>query len=120
MSITTSIDIDNKEPYLKIIKGTDAHGSRVEYLQFSTIKEILEINNMINEGGMVLKERDATQESMRLRPVGERDKDKNIEKLIYNTLSKYIIQMLNAATGQIYFPEIIPLENHRSVYFRFD
>lgn len=120
MSITTSIDIDDKEPYLKFIKGTDAQGSRVEYLQFSIIKEILEINNMINEGGMVLKERDATQESMRLRPVGERDKDKNIEKLIYNTLSKYIIQMLNAATGQIYFPEIIPLESHRSIYFRFD
>ncbi len=120
MAITTSIDIDDKEPYLKFIKGSDPHGCRVEFLQYSTMKEILEVNNMINEGGLVLKERDANQESIRLRPKSEQDKDKNIEKLIYNTLSKYIIQMLNAGTGKIYFSDIVPLENHRSVYFRID
>jgi hypothetical protein len=120
LAITTSIDIEDTEPYLKFIKGTDAHGSRAEYLQFCDIKNILMVNNMINDGGLVLKERDASQESLRQRPIDEQDKDKNIERLIYNTISKYIIQMLNAGTGQIYFPEIVPLENHKTVYFRVD
>lgn len=120
MAITTSIDIEDAEPYLRFIKGTDLHGSRVEFLQFSTIKDILIVNNMINDGGLVLQERDATQESLRQRPRNEQDKDKNIERLIYNTVSKYIIQMLNAGTGTIYFPEIVPLENHKAVYFRVD
>jgi hypothetical protein len=47
-----------------------------------------------------------------LLPRNEQNNDKNIERLIYNTVSKYIIQMLNAGTGKIYFPEIIPIENH--------
>jgi len=120
MQITTSIDIDDTECYLKFTKGDNIHGSRVEFLQFSTIRDILLINNMISDNGLVIKERDATQESLRQRPRDEQDKDKNIERLIYNTVSKYIIQMLNAGTGRIYFPEIVPLENHQAVYFRID
>ncbi|MBB5624103.1 hypothetical protein HDE69_005200 [Pedobacter cryoconitis] len=116
--VTTSISIENPEPYLNFIAGKDAQGSLRIFLSFSDLKEILVVNNMINDGGLVLKERDASQESLRLRPNDEQDKDKNIERLIYNTLSRYVIQMLNAASGQILFPEIVPLPNHKSTFFK--
>lgn len=120
MSVTTSFDIEHVEPILKFTKGKDRNGSRVEFLTFENFKEILVVNNMLGDEGRILKERDATREELLQRNNKDRDQDKNIEVLTYDTLSKYIIQMLNAGTGRIYFPEIIPLENHKAMYFRID
>lgn len=118
LDVTTSIDIEHIEPMLKFIKGSDRNGSRVEFLSFENLKEILVINKMLGDEGKVIKERDTTREELQKRNHQDRDQDKNIEIMIYDTLSKYIIQMLNAGMSRIYFPEIIPLENHETVYFR--
>lgn len=118
MNVTTSIDIEDNEAMLKFTLGKDKEGSRVEFLAFNQLYEILVVNNMLGEDGLVIKERDTPQEEMLQRERSRQDKSKNIDDLIYHTLAKYILQMMNAGVGRVLFPEIIPLPNHKSVYFR--
>jgi hypothetical protein len=118
MQATTSIDIEDNTPLLKFTKGKDKDGSRVEFLTFNQLYEILAVNHMFGKDGVVTKERDTSHEDALKRPYNKRDKSKNIDDMIYGTLAKYIIQMLGAGTGQIFYPELLPLPGHKDVYFR--
>ena len=118
MQATTSIDIEDNAPMLKFTKGKDKDGSRVEFLTFNQFYEILTVNHMFGENGLVTKERDTPHEDVLKRAYNQRDKSKNMDDLIYGTLAKYIIQMLSAGTGQIFYPDLLPLPGHKDVYFR--
>ena len=117
-AVTTSFALDEDEAFLIFIKGTDRQGSLRVILSAKNISDILDLNGMFGPNGKVTYERDLPQEELLKRKPSERDKDLNIEKLIYDLLSKYILQMLEASLGRNFFPEVIPLEGHRSVYFR--
>ncbi|MEJ2881511.1 hypothetical protein [Pedobacter sp. GR22-6] len=64
LPITTSFDIDDVEPILKFTKGKDRNGGKVEFLTFAEFKEILVVNNMLGEEGLIHEERDATREEL--------------------------------------------------------
>lgn len=117
-AITTSMTLDDDETCLVFIKGTDAQGSLRVFLTPQNISDILDKNGMFGPDGKVTYERDLPHEELLKRVPSERDKDTNIEKLIYNLLSRYIIQLLSASLGKNFFPEIIPLDGHRAAYFR--
>lgn len=48
----------------------------------------------------------------------ESDKNNRIHNLIYTTLGKYVVQMLNATMGKDYFLEINALLQQKETYFR--
>lgn len=118
LSVTTSVTLDGDETYLVFIKGTDRQGSLRVILTPQNLSDILDLNGIFGPDGKVTYERDLPHEELLKRKPSERDKDTNIEKLIYDLLSKYILQMLEASLGKNFFPEVIPLEGHSSVYFR--
>ena len=120
MQVTTSINIEENDSYLKFTKGKDKDGSRVEFLTFRQLYEILVVNHMLGKNGLVIIERDTPHEEVLKRPYNKRDKSKNIDDMIYGTLAKYIVQMLSAGIGHIFYPELLPLPGHRDVYFRED
>ena len=120
MQATTSIDIEENTPMLKFTKGKDKDGSRVEFLTFQQLYEILVVNHMLDKDGLVMRERDTPHEEVLKRPYNKRDKSKNMDDMIYGTLAKYIIQMLSAGVGHIFYSDLLPLPGHRDVYFRED
>ena len=77
------------------------------------------INKIIAENGensLVKNELEALRNELKAGLGNKNKREQKIEDLIYGTLAKYIIQMLISNTGQVYFPEITPLENHK-IYF---
>lgn len=90
---TVNIDIeDHNNPMLIIQRGKyqDNGGVKV-FLEFNDMNDILKENHIMEK---------IRQEKI------------HAEKYIYEALSKYIIQMLHASNGEIFFPEIKPLEKH--------
>lgn len=53
IEINTNVDIDSSQAVLKFVLGSDKDGSRVEFLNFKTMAEILIVNDVISESGMV-------------------------------------------------------------------
>jgi hypothetical protein len=118
MIINTNIDIDSNDAYLKFVRGEHRDGSRVEFLQFKELTEILEVNNILGDNGLLIQERDAFSQDLK-NGLGTRNKrEEKMEGLVYDTLAKYIIQMFYAGTEQIIFPSLIPLERHKELYFK--
>ena len=110
-SVHTSISIEENSPTLFFTLGKyEQHGSITVLLTPYELDEILRINGIIGKGSPV--EKLINSEDLRI------GVDKEIEKLIYNTLSKYVLQMLFASRAEILFPEIVPLPKHKVVYFR--
>ena|ERR1700733_1643636 len=113
-SSTVNVSIDTPEPYLILIAGDNHEGSRREYLDFTDLNEILIINNIIGKSNT---DSSLVKEQLELLKTDSRDRYKrpeNIERLIYDTLAKYIIQILLAATGDVYYPEVKPLDKHKT------
>ncbi len=120
-SITVSIDTENYiNPVLTFHKGKPrSNGSVAIHLDFTDIKEILLLNNILGENGKLKQELDRINKI----PSNERGQhikqsEIDIEKYTYETLAKYIVQMLNASQGRIIFPEIKSLEKHTATYFK--
>lgn len=110
---TVNVAIGTTDPCLIFISGDDHEGSRREYVDFSDLNEILILNNIIgrtNSDSSLVKEQ---LELLRTDPVNRDKRSENIERLIYDTLAKYVIQILLASTGDVYYPEIRPLEKHK-------
>ncbi len=80
--------------------------------------EILEVNNILGNDGLLTKERDYKRNVLNVEPGTREQQEKNMEILVYDTLAKYIIQMFYAGTRQILFPSLIPLPRHKDSYFR--
>ena len=120
LSSTINIDIeDYKNPMLTFQKGKFRdYGSTRVFLEYKDIMDILLLNNIIGEKGKIKQESNSIDKI----PANERGPhlkkiETNIEKYIYETLSKYIIQMLDASLGKIFFPEIKHLEKHNAYFF---
>ncbi|HEY2722055.1 MAG TPA: hypothetical protein VGI82_10045 [Chitinophagaceae bacterium] len=107
--IHIEVDLEDKDTSLRFVKGRyEMFGNTAVYLEGKDILALLELNGILGEGGAVKK----ILENPKL------DQDKEIHDLIYITLAKYVLQMLNAAMGEILFPEIKPLTKHIRDYFR--
>ena len=123
VTISFNISPDTITPEIKITRGEyEQNGSRVEFLDFDDIREILIINDIVNfkgENSLVKEELDNFSNELSSGKGNVFNRLENVESLVYDTLAKYIIQMLNgSATLQIIYPELIPLEKHKAIYFR--
>ncbi len=117
-----NIEINIEPPYssvLRIVKGKyEQNGDTAVHLDYKDFKEILLLNNVLGEKGLLKAERENLSSDLR-RGVGIRNKhEEKIDDLIYGTVLKYLTQMLNAASGKIFYPEIKPLEKHKEIYFK--
>ncbi|WP_123912073.1 MULTISPECIES: hypothetical protein [unclassified Flavobacterium] len=119
MTINTSIDINSPDPLLQFTRGeAKEKGSRAEFLHFNQLKEILEVNDVLGENGSLTQEKDGLKSDLNSGIGNRNNREEKMESLVYDTLAKYIIQMLNASKGIILFNKLIPLENHKEVYFK--
>jgi hypothetical protein len=112
-SATVSVSIDTPDPCLIFILGENREGSRREYVDFKNINEILILNNII---GRTTEDPSLVKDQLDLLSSTAQDRSKrpeNIENLIYGTLAKYMIQILHGANGELYYPEIKPLQHHK-------
>ncbi|MBS1780446.1 MAG: hypothetical protein JST70_14035 [Bacteroidetes bacterium] len=111
--VNIKIDVKDNPGLIGIIRGEHPEGSRVEYLEPSDFYDILVVNNIFEK---IKVERDSFEEKRLAGRVNE--VDENIENYIYDTLAKYIVQILNAAVARIFYPEIVPLQKHKRDHFR--
>jgi hypothetical protein len=106
-------NIDIEEPGLIIFKpGEDDNSNLSVPLEFDDINLIMRINGVYDK----ITE---TKNSFETRFENRERVDLEIDDLIYDTLSKYIIEMLNAAVAIRIFPEIIPIPKHKPIYFKY-
>ena len=115
-SATVNVSIDTPEPYLIFISGENHESSRREHLDFTDLNEILILNNIIGRSN---SDWSLVQEQLKLARTDSQNKykrDKNIEKLIYETLAKYIIQVLLGTTGDLSYPEVRLLDKHKAYF----
>jgi len=98
--------------YLRVQAGKpEMNGGLNITLEFNDLDQILRTNNIIGPGSEV----DTLIKDSKENFVSHGEK---IDDLIYETLVKYISQMLLASLGEILDPNIIPLDKHRDTYFR--
>jgi hypothetical protein len=109
--ITISIPISQNKPCLMLILGDSMSGNRRESLDFEDVYKILILNNIISDdpqsASLVKQQLDLPREHKDWPYRIER-----IETLIYDTLAKYILQLLLASTGELHYPGIAPLKKH--------
>ena len=116
-SITINVDIEgNKHSFLTFQKGKHKdYGNTKVFLEFKDLKDILLLNEIIKVDLTFSQEFESLDlNSSKVINFSQFEKDK--EKQIYETIGKYIIQMLNASKGKIIFPEIKPLEEHNDFF----
>lgn len=105
------ISTDN-HPSIRVQAGKpEMNGGLNIVIEFSDLEQVLRINNIIGPGSkvdLILKDSEKNFTMI----------DDKIDNLIYETLVKYISQMLLASMGRILDPNIIPLDKHRDMYFR--
>ncbi|WP_395049826.1 hypothetical protein [Flavobacterium sp.] len=112
-SITINIDIeDNKHSSLIFQRGKykDSGNAKV-FLEFKDLKEILFLNEIIKVDVTFIQNFESLDLSSS-KGISLIQFVKEKEKQIYETIAKYIIQMLNASKDKIFFPEIKHLEKH--------
>ena len=103
------VPLEATESVFRCVAGKpEMKSSLAVYLTGKEMMDILSLNGIIGDSGKVRSLLDNPG----------RDIDKEIDDLIYGTLSKYIIQMLHASMAVIVFPELIPLAHHKDTYFR--
>ena len=110
LECTISIDTRDTEPILSFTKGHHSmNGGTTIYRTFKDLYDILEVNNVfkrLNEISDDKKEnRNYAQE------------EKEIDTAIYETLVKYILQMLSASLGRHIYVDIIPLERDKDYFW---
>jgi len=116
--INVSFNSESTTSTLVLERGKSGdNGSNRIYLDFSDFSKILLINNILGDNGKLVHEKKKLNESNSIEK-GKliRKFETNVEELIYETLAKYIFQMLNASKGKIYFPEIICLDVHKNFF----
>jgi len=99
--VTIAIDTEGTLSFTQG-KASD-HGSRVELIDPPDLEEILIINNTIGDGSQVRALLDKPYRS---------EYDKEIETLIYGTLSKYITRLFHTWLSKDPYPEIKWLPKH--------
>ncbi|MFM1999175.1 MAG: hypothetical protein RL204_1122 [Bacteroidota bacterium] len=115
-----NIAVSIQKPFdatLVFIAGESQEGSRREYIDYSDLNDILVANNILGDTGLLRKELEQFQTELKSGNGNRNMRAENMESLVYETLRKYIYQLLNASMGQVFFPEIVPLKKHLD-YFR--
>lgn len=106
--IHIEVDLTDKDVTFRFIRGKyEIHGNTAAYLSGMEMIKLLELNGVLGENGKVQGILKSQEYKM----------DEKIHDLIYNTLAKYVLQMLNAAMGKDYFPELRALPHHVETYF---
>jgi len=120
--VTISFSISQIEPALTFTLGENAYdGSRREFLDFQQISDILYVNEIIGENCLVREELDFLRKELSSGKGDQFNRIQNVQSLIYDTLAKYIIQMLCGSNiPEILFPELTPLPIHKGVFFRYE
>ena len=117
--VTINVNIvDYAEPILVFQKGKyeDNGGTRI-HLSYQDLMNILLTNNIVGENSKVQAELNSLKElSADIRGPQIAKSEINIEKYTYETLAKYVIQMLGASVGKIFFPEIKHLAKHNTYF----
>lgn len=107
--IHIEVDLEDRDVCFRFVKGKyEMYGNTAIYLDGKDIIALLELNGILGDDGAVK----IILNNSKL------DQDSEIHDLIYTTLAKYVIQMLNAAMGEILFPDIKSLKKHKAVYFK--
>ncbi len=109
LECTITVELDNKEPALTFTKGHHSMNGGVSiYRSFTDLEEMLQVNKVYEK----LKE-------IRLKdgPKNYEKEDKEMDIVIYDTLVKYILQMLSASLGRQMYEDIIPLERDKSYFW---
>ena len=117
LKITVNISVNSPDSTLIFISGENREGSRREYVDFSDLYEILILNNIIGRSN---EDESLVKKQLELARTSTGDKLNHydqVERLIYECLAKYIIQILLAGNEKIYFPEIKHLKKHKD-HFR--
>jgi hypothetical protein len=103
------------------IEGTTAiffsQGNHKIFRSHQDLINILTVNKKIGVGGSIKNELDKL--GKRKDGIESERRNLNIEIEIYDTLTKYIIEMLRASRGKRFFPEIVSLKKDET-YFRRD
>jgi hypothetical protein len=117
VNIALNNSLPNK-PTIVIIKGKlEQNGGRREYIDIEDFEAILFKNNILGDNGLLKTELEAFQIELQSGMGNRNKRDEKMDSLVYDTLVKYFIQLLDAAIGKILFPEIKPLEKHKD-YFK--
>jgi hypothetical protein len=119
--VTININIDDHtESSLIFQKGKHKdNGSTRVFFSYQDLMDILLANDIVGENGKIKLELNNIKEMPVDKGGAQITKSEiNIEKFTYETLAKYIIQMLGASKGKIFFPEIKHLAKHNT-YFLF-
>ena len=107
--INVQVDLESAEPLLLFVSGKyEDYSSLTVFLSGQEIIKLLELNGILGEHGEVKKIIDSD----------ESKKDERIHDLIYDTVAKYVSQMLVAASGKDMFPDLKALPQHKDSYFR--
>lgn len=117
MVININIDIEQDDSILKFVQGKNHEGSRVEFLSYLDLREILEINNITPENGSLIKERKALEDDLRNKTGEYRKHLRKMESLIYDTLSQYIIKIFHVSINTNIYPNLKPIKKHKALYF---
>lgn len=112
--IYINTNMSESMPALRLLRGSDENGSRVEFLTFTEINDILELNDVTAK---MIAERDAPNNEMKSRYENDRDREKKIKDIQYGILAKYIIQLFSAGTGILAYPELQILPGHKKTHF---
>lgn len=107
--IHVGVDLEDQEIVFRFVRGRyEMYGSTAVLLTGQEILDLLEMNGVLGDNGEVKKIINSE----------ELEKDDRVHDLIYTTLGKYVVQMLNAVMGKDHFPEIKALSQHKETYFR--
>jgi hypothetical protein len=118
--IHISFEPNDTDATLAITAGRpEDNGSLRIFLDFKDFEDILLINNIYGEHGLLIQERDRYKDRDADR-TGYAGQEKRMDDLVYITLQKYIYQLLMAAIGKNFYPEIIPLEKHKNMFYKDD
>jgi len=102
------VDLEDKEVIFRIVRGRyEMYGNTAVLLSGKDIMNLLELNKVLGDDGEVKK----------ILNMPDTEKDEKIHDLIYTTVAKYALQMVNAAMGKDHFPELKALPHHKSTYF---
>ncbi|HXU28158.1 MAG TPA: hypothetical protein VN698_13085 [Bacteroidia bacterium] len=105
------------EPTIVLIKGKlEQNGSRREYIDTQDFEDILFKNNILGDNGLLKMELTAYKSDLKSGLGNRNNREEKMDSLVYDTLVKYFIQMLDAAIGKVLFPEIKYLEKHKDFF----
>jgi hypothetical protein len=114
--VRSTVIIDENEPSI-IIRPLRSLDSNLQIVIYNkTIIDILHVNNILGENGLIEGEKKNSLNDLNRK----KNLDKSIEKLTYDTLAKYIIQMLSASSGKTLFKNLRPIPEHVGEYFRLE